>query len=111
MAEYVTVDLGKGGDGEETIGASMPESSGKKYYPSLYLNDVKLPDTGEKEFYAKVKLRKKSYTKDYEDDTVSCSYDVLEISVPKAGGETKSREKTIEESFDEAMAIVITTVE
>ena len=98
MSEVV-VELG--------VGMEAPSTEPKKYYPSLYIADVDMPALPEGEFVAKVKLRKKTYTKDYEDDTSSCTFDVLELHLPKVESEEYDNRSSIEKSFDEGVAIVL----
>ena len=104
---YTTVDLGTAPD--EAMGEV---AAPKKFYPSLYVNGVDMPPLPEGEFYAKVKLRKKSYTKDYEDGTSSCSFDVLELHTPKVENpEDYDNRNPIEKNFDEGIAIIVAQAE
>ena len=102
MEDYSKVDLGKE--------SAMPSTESKKvYYPDLYLSDVQLPPLPEGEFYAKVKLRKRTYTKNYGDDEGdSCSFDVLELHVPEAPAqETQGYGTPMEKILGDGVAIML----
>jgi len=92
------IDLGyKYGSGEVCCGE--PDSEDKVHYPTLHINKMKATDGKDvdDEFYAKVKLRKRSISKD--DDGYSCSYDVLSMApLPD-----KKEVKEFGEMLDEAM--------
>ena len=101
MEDYSKVELGR-------ESAMSPPESKKVYYPDLYLSDVKLPPLPEGEFYAKVKLRKRTYTKNYDDEGDSCSFDVLEQHVPEAPAqETQGYGTPMEKILGDGVAIML----
>ncbi len=103
-----TIDLGVSGEGKYYGMTSDSNDYKKKFYPSFHVRGIKLPELPN-EFYATVKLCKKTETIDYDesdgDDSSSCSFEVKEMSVePQA---SKSGEKTSKKPVEEVFIAMI----
>ena len=95
-----TIDLGVSGEGKYYGSTSDKNDYKKKHYPVLYVSGVAMPDLPD-EFYATVKLCKKTETMDYktddeDGDASSCSFEVKEMTVEtpalKSGEKSESRD-------------------
>ena len=93
-----TIDLGISGEGKYYGLTQDSNDYKKKHYPVLHISGVELPETPS-EFYATVKLCKRTETKDYkkddeDGDSSSYSFDVKEICVDCEGMESEEKEES-----------------